>query len=351
MSSTSAQPEGKTVTKLLLRSLRREDVPRRPVWLMRQAGRYLPEYRALRAEHSFLDLARDPALAAEVTLQPLARFPLDAAIVFADLMSPVAALGIEFDFAPGPVLDKPIATRADVDALRVPAADEIAPEVAATLRLVRARLDEGPEEKALVGFGGAPWSIAAYLVQGKGVKDFPALRALLASDPRLLGRLLERLSELVGAYLVAQHEAGADAVQIFDSWAGLLSQRDFDEHVEPHHRALCEHLRAAGVPTVYFAQGAPHLVDAHAALPADGLALCWRSDLGAVQRRHPERAVQGNLDPATLLAGPEATAAATRTLLASVERRGHVVNLGHGLTPDVPLESVAALVETVLAEG
>jgi uroporphyrinogen decarboxylase len=339
------------VTNLLLQTLRRENAARRPVWLMRQAGRYLPEYRALRAEHSFLELSRDPALAAEVTLQPLARFPLDAAIVFADLMSPVAALGLEFDFAPGPVLARAVTTRADVDALRVPPAEEIAPEVAATLRLVRKRLDRDHAGAALVGFGGAPWSIAAYLVQGRGAKDFPSLRALLASDPATLDALLARLTELVGAYLVGQHEAGADAVQIFDSWAGLLSARDYAERVAPHHRALCAHLRAAGVPTVYFAQGAPHLVELHAELPVDGLALCWRSDLAAVQRRHRDRAVQGNLDPAVLLAGPAATASSARALCERVEPRGHVVNLGHGLTPETPLESVAALLETVRAAG
>jgi uroporphyrinogen decarboxylase len=315
---------------------------------MRQAGRYLPEYRALRAEHDFLELARSPALAAEVTLQPLRRFPLDAAIVFADLMSPVSALGVPFTFAPGPVLASPLRTRAAIEALRVPAAAEIAPEVAAALRLVRPRLPEGA---ALVGFGGAPWSIAAYLVEGRGGKDFPHLRALLAEDPALLGRLLATLTELVALYLVEQHRAGADTVQVFDSWAGLLSEADFEAHVAPHHRALLEHLRAAGIPAVYFAQGAPHLALAHAALPADALATCWRTDLGRLAARiGGERAVQGNLDPAVLLAGPEATAAAVRALLARVPRRGHVVNLGHGLLPETPLESVAALVEAVRAE-
>ena len=336
------------MTSLLLSALRREDTPRRPVWLMRQAGRYLPEYRALRAEHSFLELARSPALAAEVTLQPLARFPLDAAIVFADLMSPVAALGVPFTFDPGPVLERPLRTRAAIEALRVPSAEEIAPEVAATLRLARARLPAGA---ALVGFAGSPWSIAAYLVEGRGGRDFPRLRALMAEDPALLGRLLGTLVELVGAYLLEQHRAGADTVQVFDSWAGLLSEADFASHVAPHHRRLVNHLRAAGVPAVYFAQGAPHLAAAHADLGPQALAVCWRTDLARLSERVGGRmAVQGNLDPAVLLAGPEATAAAARALLARVPRRGHVVNLGHGLMPETPLESVAALIEVVRAE-
>ena len=333
---------------LLLRALRRESTPRRPLWLMRQAGRYLPEYRALRERHAFLELAREPELACTVTLQPLERFPLDAAIVFADLMSPVAALGIDFRFDPGPVVERPLRTRAEIEALRVPEAEAIAPEVAATLRLVRAELNG---RAALVGFAGTPWSIAAYLVEGQGGKGFPRLRALLGEDPVALGRLLEVLTDLVGGYLEAQHAAGADAVQVFDSWGGLLSPADWRDHVEPHHRRLMARLEQAGIPAIYFAQGAPHLARDHARLPGQGLSVCWRTDLGALAAElGGAKALQGNLDPALLLAGPETTRAAARALLASVPRRGHVVNLGHGLLPPTPLESVEALIEVVHGE-
>jgi len=339
---------------LLLRALRGERTERRPLWILRQAGRYLPEYRALRAEHTFEELCASPALAAEVTLQPLERFPLDAAIVFADLMSPVSALGIDVRFDPGPKIEKPLRDAAAIDALRVPEGPEIAPEVPATLRLVK----KGLEGRAtLIGFAGAPFSIAAYLVQGSGGKDFVRLRALLREDARAFGVLMEKLASLSARFLVEQHRAGADVVQVFDSWAGLLSEPEWRLHVRPHLVALLEELGRAGVPRIYFANGAPHLADDHAHLPVEGLQVCWRTDLSALRARvGPHRgeggglALQGNLDPACLLAGPEATRRAARELLASVPSRGHVVNLGHGILPDVPVESVHALIETVHAE-
>ncbi|MCB9915204.1 MAG: uroporphyrinogen decarboxylase [Planctomycetes bacterium] len=338
---------------LYLRTLRGEATERRPLWIMRQAGRYLPEYRALRAQHSFEELCASPELAAEVTMMPMERFPLDAAIVFADLMTPVAALGIDVRFDPGPVIDAPIRSSADVRKLRVPAGEEIAPEVPATLRLVKERL---AGRANLIGFTGAPFSIAAYLVQGRGGKDFADLRAFLRADPVAFGELMDVLARLAAAYGIAQHHAGADAVQVFDSWAGLLSLADWEVHVKPHLVNLLEALGAAGVPRVFFANGAPHLARAHAALPSEALAVCWRSDLAALRAElgphtGTGKALQGNLDPAYLSAGPEATARGTRELLGRVPARGHVVNLGHGITPDVPLESVAAMIEVVHAEA
>ena len=210
------------MTKLLLKAIRREPVPRRPLWIMRQAGRYLPEYREFRAKHSFKELAGNPELAAEVTLMPLKRFELDAAIVFADIMSPLPAIGVEFDFDPGPVVAAPIRDAAGIERLRSAADEDIAPEVIEALRLTRAEL---PATTALLGFCGAPWTLAAYLVEGRGAKDFPTLRAFAAAEPELLDRLLAKLSSLMGEYLLRQAAAGADAVQIFDSWAGLLSAK------------------------------------------------------------------------------------------------------------------------------
>jgi len=337
----------------MMSALRGEVTDRRPLWIMRQAGRYLPEYRALRAEHTFEELCASPELSAEVTMMPMERFPLDAAIVFADLMSPVAALGIDVRFDPGPVIAEPLRDARSVRALRVPDAEEIAPEVPATLRLVKPKL---AGRANLIGFAGAPLSIAAYLVQGKGGKDFVWLRALLREDPVAFGELMDTLAQTVALYLKEQHAAGADVVQVFDSWAGMLSLKDYEEHLEPHYAALLQDLGDSGVPTIFFANGAPHLAEAHAALPSDGLALCWRSDLGALRERlgpheGAGKALQGNLDPAVLLAGPEATARAAEALMASVPARGHIVNLGHGVTPDVPIESVEALIEAVHAEG
>jgi uroporphyrinogen decarboxylase len=332
---------------LVLAAMGRRAVARRPVWIMRQAGRYLPEYREFRKTHSFKALAGDAELAAEVTLMPLRRFPLDAAIVFADIMSPLPAIGVEFDFDPGPVVAHPIRGAADLARLHAPDS-AIAPEVIATLERVRAELDPGT---ALLGFCGAPWTLAAYLVEGKGAKEFPTLRAFAAAEPAVLDTLLAKLTELMIDYLIAQHAAGADAVQIFDSWAGLLSEADWRRLIEPHLRRLLERVGEARVPRILFLQNAPHLVDAYAKLPAEALATDWRLDLGALQARYPDRAVQGNIDPAILLAGPDATRAATRALLDSVDATGHIVNLGHGILPQTPIASVEALIQTVQEES
>ena len=333
---------------LLARAIAREPVPRRPLWIMRQAGRYLPEYRALRERYGFKDLAGEPELAAEVTLQPLRRFPFDAAIVFADIMSPIPALGLDFDFDPGPVMAEPIRSAAAVAALSDPDPREVAPEVIAALGHVRAALPSGT---ALLGFCGAPWTLAAYLIEGRGVKDFPTLRAFAAAQPHALDDLLGRLSRLMAGYLVRQGEAGADAVQVFDSWAGLLSRSDWERLIRPHLTSLLESVGAAGVKRILFLQNAPHLVDAYAELPAEVLAVDWRMDLADVQGRHGERrAIQGNLDPAVLTAGAGAARTAARDLLARVAPTGHIVNLGHGILPATPIESVEALVEAVHAE-
>jgi uroporphyrinogen decarboxylase len=334
--------------KLLLKAVRREAVPRRPLWIMRQAGRYLPEYREFRKKHSFKALAGEPELAAEVTLMPLKRFPLDAAIVFADIMSPMPALGVEFEFDPGPVVANPIRDAAAIERLRRPAAGEIAPEVIAALKLTRAAL---PNSTALLGFCGAPWTLAAYLVEGRGAKDFPTLRAFAAARPELLDALLERLTSVMGEYLLAQAAAGADAVQIFDSWAGLLSRASWEKLIRPHLTTLLDTVGRAGVPRILFLQNAPHLMDAYASLPAEVLGVDWRIDLPELAKRHSDRAVQGNLEPAILTAGAAATRAAAKELLAQTPARGHIVNLGHGILPETPLASVEALVEVVHSEA
>ncbi len=336
------------MSHLLLQALAGRRTPRRPLWIMRQAGRYLPEYRALRAEHSFEELSGSPALAADVTLLPFEHFPLDAAIVFADLMSPIPALGLPVRFDPGPVLERTLRSRADVDALPEVEPGEIAPNVLETLRRVGPRLPGGV---ALLGFAGAPLTIAAYLVEGRGVRGFPRLRALAAGDPGTFETLMARLARLSAAFLIEQARAGADAVQVFDSWGGLLARRDWRRLVRPHLQDLLAELGRAGVPRILFVQDAAHLLDDLLELPADGLSLDWRLDLAAIRRRRFAGALQGNLDPAVLLAGPEATRMAATELLRRVPASGHVVNLGHGILPPTPLESVHALVEVVHGEA
>lgn len=339
-------PETRT---LFDRALDREPTPRRPIWINRQAGRYLPEYRKLRERYGFKELAGSADLAAEVTLQPIRRFRLDAAIIFADIMSPLPALGIEFDFAPGPVVAEPIRSAAAVDALPEAASKSVAPEVIEAIALVRREL---PADTALLGFCGAPWTLAAYLVEGRGVKDFPRLRAFAAEQSRALERLLERLSRLMADYLIRQGQAGVSAIQVFDSWAGLLSRASWERLVRPHLESMLHTVGEAGIPRILFVNNAPHLVEAYAELPAEGLAVDWRIDLRALQERHGDRrAVQGNLDPAILTAGPEPTRAAAESLLDQVRARGHIVNLGHGVLPNTPVESVEALVQAVRREA
>ncbi len=337
------------MSKLLLQAIDCKSTARRPVWIMRQAGRYLPEYRELRRRYSFKELASSADLATEVTLLPCQRFPLDAAIVFADIMSPLPALGVEFEFDPGPVIANPIRDQAGVDALHDVDPETIAPEVMTALKQTRAEL---PDETALLGFCGAPWTLAAYLVEGRSVKDFPTLRAFAAAEPAALDALLARLADLMVHYLLNQARAGADAVQIFDSWAGLLSLADWERLIRPHLQALLEAVGNAGIPRILFLQNAPHLVEAYADLPAEVLAVDWRVDLAAVQSRFQDRrAVQGNIDPAILLGGAAPTRAAVTELLQRVDALGHIVNLGHGILPDTPLESVEALIETVHNES
>ncbi len=335
------------MSKLFLDAIAQREVPRRPLWLMRQAGRYLPEYRALRAEYTFEQLSDSAELACEVTLQPLRRFELDAAIIFADLMSPVAALGVDVRFAPGPVIDNPIKTRAQIEALHRPHAAEIAPQVSQALSLVKPQL---ADNCSLIGFAGAPLSIAAYLVQGSGKKSFPALRALALSDEVAFGLLMERLTETCAEYMKAQVQAGADALQIFDSWGGIFSLADWTRLVRPHIESLLSETASTGVPRIFYLQNGAHLLHSVLSLETDAFSLDWRVDLPALRASGCTATLQGNLDPATLLAGPEATYRKTRELIESMPRQGHLMNLGQGLMPETPISSVQAMLDAVWAE-
>lgn len=329
-----------------LDAARGRPVDRPPVWLMRQAGRYLPEYREVRSRVGFQDAIRDPAVAAELTLQPLRRFGVDAAIVFADIMTPLEGMGVKMTFAPGPALDAPVH---DASGLRPLEPTLDVPFVLETLGIVRRELDP---EVALIGFAGAPFTLAAYLVEGGGSRDFLAVRALAAGDPTAFTTLLDTLATAMAAYLRAQVGAGADAVQLFDTWAGLLSRRTYRRLVLPVLARLVSELEPAGVPVTYFAPGGSHLLDLVAELGVDVIGVDWRIALDRVRETvGANRTLQGNVDPAALLAGPEATRAATLAVLdqGDTGTGNHILNLGHGLTPGTPVESVAALCETVAA--
>ena len=329
---------------LFLRAVRGEDTPRPPVWLMRQAGRHLPEYRALKEKHAFWELARTPELAAEVTLQPVRRYGMDAAILFQDIMTPLPAMGVDVAFTPGPTIQRPIRSDDDLATLRVPDEDEIAPFVPEAIRLLRQELGV-----PLIGFGGAPLTLATYLVEGAGSKEYPTFRGLLRSRPDLAHALLERLTETSIRYARSQVRAGAQAFQLFDSWAGLHGEATYRTFGQPYARRVLAALEDLNVPRLYIAVGAGHLLDAFAELPVEALSLDWRTPLHLARRRLAGRvgALQGNLDPAELL-GPEAHVR-EQALRVLREGRGgaHVMNLGHGMLPQVDPGRVQALVDTV----
>jgi len=326
---------------LLIRAARGEQVERTPVWFMRQAGRSLPEYRVIRERHSFFEVAGTPELCAKVTLQPVRRHGVDAAVLFADIMSPVLGMGVGVELVEGvgPVVERPIASRADVDRLSITEPDE---RILDAVRLIRAELDE---EKALVGFCGAPFTVAGYLVEGKPSRDFARTKALMYSDPETWHALMEKLSEQFARYVVAQVDAGADAIQVFDSWVGALSTADYEEFVAPHSARI---LAAVDAPTIHFGTGATEeLLRALARAGGDVIGLDWRVPLELGWEL--ASAVQGNLDPAVLL-GPweRIEAAALDVLDRARDRRGHIFNLGHGVLPQTDpgvLAQLAALVQ------
>ncbi len=326
----------------LLAALRGEHLDRPPIWFMRQAGRYLPEYRELRADHSFEEAMSTPEVAAEITLQPVRRFPLDAAIVFSDIMTPLMGMGVGVEFSPGPKLSPlTVDEVADLD----PLDPESVGFVARTISQVRSQVSP---EIAVIGFAGGPVTLLAYLLEGGGSKDFPKFRAGLA-HPRA-GDALSVLATSMRLYLDSQIDAGADVVQLFDSWAGLLSRDLFRRLAVPAARETLTGLRA---PTIYFVPGGSHLLETLNEVGASAYGVDWRLPLDEAWRRlGEERVIQGNLDPGILLTTPNTVREAVeRVLFEAGGRPGHVFNLGHGIMPGTPTENVEAMVETVVGAG
>jgi uroporphyrinogen decarboxylase len=333
-------------TSAFLAACRRQPVPHRPIWIMRQAGRYLPEYRALREKVDFAALTRTPELAAEVTLQPLRRFALDAAIVFSDIMTPLQGMGVELDFEPAPVVREPIRSVDRIEALPALVPTRDVPFVLETIRLVRPSLPRGVP---LIGFAGAPFTLFCYLVSGRPSKEFAAARTFLYAQPQAAQALLTRLADAMAQYLAAQAEAGAQALMLFESWAGLLAPGEFAHFALPAVRRTVAALRSAGVPLIYYVNDGNALMPAVAGLAVDVVGLDWRCDLGDMRRLlGPEKAVQGNLDPAALFAPPaELRRHADAVLEAAGTAPGHIFNLGHGIWPDTDPDAVARLVDHV----
>jgi uroporphyrinogen decarboxylase len=330
---------------LIVRACRREPVERTPVWFMRQAGRSLPEYREIRKRHDLFEVCRQPELCAEVTLQPVRAHDVDAAVMFADIMLPVLGMGIDVELVEnvGPVVRAPIRTAADVGRLTVPDPQESVSFILDAVRLVRAEL---PTEKGVIGFCGGPFTVGGYLVEGKPTRDFVATKRCMYGSPEVWHALMEKLADTFAAYLAATVEAGADVVQLFDSWVGALSVEDYREFVAPYSARV---LAAVDVPTIHFGTGTTHLLGDLAAAGGDVIGLDWRVPIDrGWELVGEERGVQGNLDPALLLGTFERVeAAALRILEAVGGRPGHIFNLGHGVLPDSDPADLRRLVELV----
>jgi uroporphyrinogen decarboxylase len=332
-----------------LKACRCQPVDRVPVWLMRQAGRYLPEYRAVRAKGAgtFLDLCKDPARATEVSLQPVDILGVDAAILFSDILTPIEPMGMELDFVPGPVFATPIRTAADVDALKVP--EDMSSAVAyvpAIIKRLRSALDG---RVPLIGFGGAPFTLACYMVEGKGSKDFASLKRMMYADFPLYDALMKKITEMDRRYLNMQIEAGAQAIQIFDTWGGLLAPHDYERYILPYVQQLIGGLEREGVPVIYFVKNSGTMLELVKEAGSDVIGLDWHVNLGKARDiLGDEVAVQGNLDP-TVLYAPKAhiEREVQRILDENGERPGFIFNLGHGILPTVPPENAVFMVDCV----
>jgi uroporphyrinogen decarboxylase len=336
---------------LFLRALRRQPVERTPVWMMRQAGRYLPEYRKTRAQAGdFLRLCKNPEFACEVTLQPLRRYALDAAILFSDILTIPDAMGLELYFVEGegPCFKNPIQDIQAIETLRVPEMKDSLSYVFNAVRLIR---DEMPKELPLIGFAGSPWTLACYMVEGGSSKDFKKTLKLIYKEPEAAHKLLSKLALSVGSYLVEQIKSGVNAVMLFDTWGGLLTPEHYQYFSLQYMHEIVQHIKAydSTMPVILFTKGGGQWLEKMVLTGCEALGLDWTCDLGEARRRVGNQvALQGNLDPTVLLTSKQCIREQVQKVLASFgQGSGHVFNLGHGVTPDVPPDHVFAMVEAV----
>ena len=329
-----------------LKVLRGEEAPYTPIWIMRQAGRYLPEYRQVRETVDFLTLCKTPELAAKVTFQPVDILGVDAAILFSDILIPVEAMGMKLDFSEkhGPSLSEPIRSRALLEKLTVPDPEDDLPFVIETVKILKARL-----KVPLIGFSGAPFTLATYMIEGGGSKNFLNTKRMMYQNNGLFGGLMAKITDTVISYLKSQIRAGADTVQLFDTWAGVLSPDDFKTFALPYVKQIIKELKAEGAPVIYFVNGCAGLLKEVKASGAGAIGIDWRMDIGeAVKKLGKKVVVQGNLDPCALLLSPEDLRPKVREILDKAQAaKGHIFNLGHGILPEIPVENAKALVDIV----
>ncbi len=321
-----------------LKACRREPVDCTPVWMMRQAGRYLPEYREIRKKHTFLEMCKTPEVAAEVTIQPVRRYQIDAAIIFADILLPLEPMGIGLEFAKGegPVIHNPVRTMADVENLKPV---DAAAQIDYLMKAIKIVLKELGGSVPLIGFTGAPFTLASYIIEGGGSRNYEHAKAMMFAEPKTWHKLMEHLTQVIINYLNAQIDTGVQAVQIFDSWVGALGPSDYREFVLPHQRNVITGIKRT-VPIIHFAHGATHLLEMVSEAGGDVIGLDWRCDLDAAWKRvGPDKAVQGNLDPVTLFGSKEFIRKRTKEILDRAGgRNGHIMNLGHGILQQTPLD-------------
>ena len=321
-----------------LRACRGLAVDATPVWFMRQAGRYMAEYRELRKKHSILELAKSPALACEVTLQPINRLPVDAAILFADILLPVETMGLKLKFAPGPQISNPVRTARDVARLTDASAAAELGYVYDAVRLIRRELNG---RVPLIGFAGAPYTIASYMVEGGPSDHYKIVKAMMTDSPALWDKLMRKVRGVTARYLKAQVDAGAQAVQLFDSWIGALTPEQYRRHVRPHSAWVLKEASKWGVPVISFGTGTNGFLEDFAAAGGDVIGMDWRIDLDVARKRLGKTPVQGNLDPILLFSGKKTIRAAVKDILRrNGGRNGHIFNLGHGILPGTPVDNV-----------
>ena len=333
---------------VLVRACRRLPVTRTPVWLMRQAGRYMPEYRAIRTRQTMLEAINDSSVAAEITLQPVSALGVDAAIIFSDILPPLIGMGLELDFVSGvgPRIANPIRASRDVDVLGTPPAEQTMRGTLGAIRLVRGAL---PPKTALIGFAGAPFTLACYAIEGGGSQRYEIAKSFMYREPAAWHRLMRRLVTVLADYLLAQARAGADVLQVFDSWAGALGPHDYARYVMPHNTALYKAISAAGVPVINFGTGTGAYLADVVACGGDVLGIDWRTPLDDARAKYgAQRAIMGNLDPVALLAPwRELEGQIDDVLVRAGTAPGHIFNLGHGILPFTPVDNVRRLVEYV----
>jgi uroporphyrinogen decarboxylase len=329
-----------------LKACRGEKVPYTPVWIMRQAGRYLPEYQAVREEADFLTLCKTPELAAKVTLQAAGRLGVDAAILFSDILIPVEAMGMHLEFRDnkGPVLNEPVRTKSAVDRLIIPDTEDSMPFVIETIRTLRSEL-----EVPLIGFSGAPFTLATYMIEGGSTKTFVHTKKVMFQSPGLFHLLMDKIATMVVSYLISQIRAGVHAVQLFDSWAGVLAPEDYREFALPYVKRAVAEIKKEGVPVIYFVNGSAGLLKDVGKAGSDVIGIDWRVDLyEALKKIGRKCAVQGNLDPCALFLPKEKIEERVREILKKgTYAKGHIFNLGHGILPETPVENAIAMVGAV----